>query len=97
MFESLSDAEDLSDAVVHPIVPLSPLLVEKPKLAFRVWDSNFQTKYTEAGFESEAHLLWDGDYMATPFPNTEDGRRAQAFLTNIHLSKEGKSMFCYYA
>jgi hypothetical protein len=95
MSETFVDAELLSRPEIQPTESPLPFSNSMPRLAWRVFDANSKTKLTEAGFVSSAHLLWDGEPFPPFNPSTEDGRRAQDFLTNIHLSKEGKLRFCY--
>jgi hypothetical protein len=65
------------------------------KLAFRVWDAKSRGFFSEEhGFVSEAHRLWRGPYLPPFDPETEQGRKAVAFLTNSHLCMSGGASAC---
>jgi hypothetical protein len=93
--ELLADMEDDTSLSV-PSTPSSTVPpYADPRLAFRVWDANSRVRFTEEhGFVSEAHGLWRGPYLPPFDPETEQGQKAIAFLTNLHLSMSGGASAC---
>ncbi|KAH7402472.1 hypothetical protein BKA66DRAFT_1447, partial [Pyrenochaeta sp. MPI-SDFR-AT-0127] len=93
--ELLTDVEDYSMPAVSSVGPsLRPFLLRPystPCIAFRCWDQNSRTVFTEdGGFVSEAHTLWRGHYLK-PFIFEGEGKQALLFLANLHLCMQGGS------
>jgi hypothetical protein len=88
------DVED-SPSSLPTIIPVSQRRIPTShSIAFRVWDSESRTKFTEEdGFESEMCSDWRGQFLP-PFTPEGEGMQAIKLLTNSHLSKSGgKSAF----
>jgi hypothetical protein len=93
--ELLADMEDDTSLSVPSTPPSTFPSYADSRLAFRVWDLHSRCNFTEEhGFVSEAHGLWRGSYLPPFDPETEQGRKAIAFLTNLHLSMSGGASAC---
>jgi hypothetical protein len=86
--ENWSDVEDLNPGAGIPN-GLRPLIEPiKRNIAFRVWDENSRTKFSEkAGFVSQAFSIWRGEYPP-PFSSDGQGREALMLLTNLRRCLE---------
>lgn len=87
--ELLSDAEDYVAPAVASASRARSRLPTTHHIAFRVWDEDSRTKFTEAkGFLSEAHTMWRGEYLE-PFTFEGQGRQALMLLASNHLCMRG--------
>ncbi|EOA81370.1 uncharacterized protein SETTUDRAFT_99205 [Exserohilum turcica Et28A] len=88
--ETWSDVEDSPSS--SPLAPITPGTRTPPavrNIAFRVWDANSRTAFTEeSGFVSQAFTIWRNEYPP-PFSPDGQGRQALMIFTNLHLSLTG--------
>ncbi|XP_014561189.1 hypothetical protein COCVIDRAFT_87601 [Bipolaris victoriae FI3] len=87
--EKWSDVENPSPRAASVKKLRSLIEPIKRNIAFRVWDKNSRTPFSEEdGFVSQAFSIWRGEHPP-PFTPDGEGRAALKLLTNLHLCLKG--------